>query len=134
MIDLNVILDVVQKRVPHYDASATVLSAVRLAEFEAYIPSHAVTTIHYLVAKFATKRKANSIVDWLLRYFQIATVDKSVFLRARKIPLSDFEDAVVASMAEHSASNFIVTRNIANFRNSPVAAITPEEFLAMSDT
>lgn len=112
MIDLNVILDVVQKRLPHYDASAAVLSAARLVQFEAYIPSHAVTTIHYLVTKFAT----------------------NVFLRARTISLSDFEDAVVASLAEHSSSDYIMTRNIADFRNSPVAAITPEEFLAMSDT
>jgi hypothetical protein len=43
--------------------------------------------------------------------------------------LKDFEDAVVASVAEATGSEYIVTRNVPDFAGSPVTAITPTEFL-----
>ena len=41
MLDLNVLLDVIQNRQPHYLDSASVLSAARSGEFVAAIPVHA---------------------------------------------------------------------------------------------
>jgi predicted nucleic acid-binding protein len=41
----------------------------------------------------------------------------------------DFEDAVVAAAAESSGCDAIVTRNVRDFRATPVAAVTPEEYL-----
>jgi hypothetical protein len=58
-----------------------------------------------------------------------APVDKANFQRARQLPLSDFEDAVVAVTAEATGSDFIVTRNVADFVSSSVPAITPIDFL-----
>lgn len=129
MIDLNVILDVMQKREPHYHASADVLNRIVTGEFRAFVPGHALTTLHYILTKYDCKQKANETIDWLLRYFEVAGEEKAVFLQARILPLSDFEDAVVASTAKACGCQFIITRNVADFRGSPVAAITPEEFL-----
>ena len=41
----------------------------------------------------------------------------------------DFEDAVVASMAEFARCEYIVTRNVSDFVGSPIPAVSPEEFL-----
>jgi len=51
------------------------------------------------------------------------------FQRARLLPLKDFEDALVASVAEATGSGSIVTRNVPDFAGSPVPAVTPTEFL-----
>jgi hypothetical protein len=51
------------------------------------------------------------------------------------LPRSDFEDAVVAVVAETTGSRYIVTRNVDGFVQSPVPAITPAdllEFLALT--
>jgi hypothetical protein len=40
-----------------------------------------------------------------------------------------FEDAVVASVAEATGSDYILTRNVPDFAGSPVPAMTPTEFL-----
>ena len=45
-LDLNVVLDVVQNRAPHYQDSAEVLSRARTGEFAVVLPSHAVTTLY----------------------------------------------------------------------------------------
>ena len=44
--------------------------------------------------------------------------------------MTDFEDAVVAAIAESAGCSVIITRNITDFSQSPVSAITPEEFIA----
>jgi predicted nucleic acid-binding protein len=45
MLDLNVMLDVVQKREPHYQASAVILNRVVSAGLRACVPGHALTTL-----------------------------------------------------------------------------------------
>ena len=97
LLDLNVMLDVVQKRVPHYHDSAKVLSLARLGEIQAALPVHAFTTLYYILAKAAGKPKAGQTIDWLLAHFEVAIADRAVLRRARQLPLADFEDAVVAS-------------------------------------
>lgn len=67
--------------------------------------------------------------DWMLAHFDIAAADKTSFIRARQLEINDFEDGVVVSLAEVKNCNFIITRNISDFKKSPVKAITPEEFL-----
>lgn len=130
-VDLNVVLDVVQNRAPHYQDSAEVLSLARAGEISAVLPSHAVTTLYYVLAKAAGSIKADQTVDWLLIHFEIAVADKAIFRRARQLSLVDFEDAVVASLAETAQCDYIVTRNVPDFASSTVPAITPADFLAL---
>src|SRR5438093_9718676 len=110
-VDLNVLLDVAQNRVPHYQSSEEVLRRARRGEYEAVISGHAVTTLFYVIAKFAGVSTANQTVDNLLSDFSIIGPDKAIFLRARSLAMSDFEDAVVASVAEAARCDYVVTRN-----------------------
>ena len=128
-VDLNVLLDVAQNRLPHYHASEEVVHRVRRGEFAAVLPGHALTTLHYILEKYSGTALANQTLDGLLADFAIHPVDKANFQRARQLPLSDFEDAVVAVTAEFTRSDFIVTRNVADFVGSSVPAITPIDFL-----
>lgn len=129
LVDLNVLLDVVQKREPHYPSSAALLEEVIHRRNQGALSAHAVTTIHYIVNRYQNRDTANSAVDWLLRYFQVAPVGREELLRARALGFEDFEDAVVAAAAESIGCTAIVTRNIRDFAASPVGALTPEEYL-----
>lgn len=128
MLDLNLLLDVVQRREPHYDASAQILSHV-LEKRNGCIAAHAITTLHYLVAKHADRQKADELVDWLLLNFAVAAVDGNTLQRARALQFSDFEDAVVSACAEQQDCAFIITRNCRDFAQSSIAALTPGEFI-----
>ncbi len=128
-VDLNVLLDVAQNRLPHYHASEEVLHRARLGEYAAVLPGHALTTLHYIIEKYSSTDLANQTVDGFLADFAIHPVDKANFQRARQSPLKDFEDAVVAIVAETTGSQYIVTRNVADFVGSSIPAITPIEFL-----
>ncbi|ROO24075.1 type II toxin-antitoxin system VapC family toxin [Salinisphaera japonica] len=129
LIDLNVVLDVVQKREPHYGASAAVIGRVTEGHVPASLSAHAFTTLHYLVSRHQSDATANRVVDWLLKYFEVAGTTRRELEAARKLDWPDFEDAVVAATAESLACTHIVTRNIRDFRESPTPALTPEEYL-----
>lgn len=130
-LDLNVVLDVIQDRQPHYQDSAEVLSRVRTGEIAAILPGHGVTTLWYVLDKGANSATANQTVDWLLTHFEIAAADKATFQSARRLPLTDLEDAVVASLAQSANCDYIVTRNVPDFTGSPVPAVTPTHFLKL---
>lgn len=127
LLDLNVLLDVIQKREPHFAASAAILSRIASGEIEGAVAAHALTTIHYLVARFASRGKALEAVDWLLGELEVVPASRETFLRARGLGMSDFEDAVVAATAEESGCDQVATRNVGDFDDSPVPAISPGE-------
>lgn len=129
MIDVNIVLDMIQERHPHYQHSSIVLSEVLYKNIQGVLPGHGVTTIYYIVSRHDHPQKANEHIDWLLAHFDVVSADKALFVRARSLTFDDFEDAVVAVLAESSGCDYIVTRNVPDFANSPVLAITPEEFV-----
>jgi predicted nucleic acid-binding protein len=129
MLDFNVLLDVMQRREPFYAASATVLSQAVEEPGTSCLPGHALTTLHYIVAKYAGREQANTLVDWVLAHLEIVPQDRAQFVRARNLRFDDFEDAALASAAEAAGCKLILTRNVADFGASPVPAVTPEEFL-----
>ena len=65
----------------------------------------------------------------MIHYFEIVNAEKEDYLRARNLPIEDFEDAVVASLAEKAGFDYIVTRNHSDFSGSPVAAVDPVQLL-----
>lgn len=129
-VDINVPLDVFQKREPHYAASARVLAMVQQGEVTGVFPAHGFTTLFYLVRKHASRPNAEAAMDDVLRHFEVGNLVATGWVRARSLPMTDFEDAVVAVVAEETASEFIITRNTGDFTHSPVPAITPVEFLS----
>lgn len=83
-------------------------------------------------AEFAEDwRQARELIADLIEGTDIARLDNHEVKRALGLPMTDFEDALVAAAAESAAATHIVTRNIADFRRSPVKAVTPEAFMRL---
>lgn len=131
LVDLNIFLDVIQKREPHYGASAEILSNISKGEFRGAVPGHALTTVHYLVSRFANRGLADEAIDWILGDFEVVGEGRDIMLRARGLPMEDFEDAVVAAAAEAIHCDWVITRNVTDFKASPISAITPKELAEM---
>lgn len=129
LVDVNVVLDVFQRREPHFAASASVIDRVAYGRLPACVAAHGVTTLYFLVQQSADRRKAREAIDWIRGIFEVATVDQAAIDRARALDWPDFEDAVVAAAAEAAGCKAIVTRNTRDFRGSPVPAVAPEELV-----
>ena len=129
VVDINILLDVFLNRKSFLADSQTILSEVVSGSLRGICPSHGLTTLFYLVEKNASTGDAESAVDRILSHFEIHGLNTSDWKQVRQMPFSDFEDAAVAFTASAQSASFIVTRNIADFKDSSVPAITPADFI-----
>lgn len=58
LLDVDVILDVFQRRQPFYDDSAAVLAAAETGRLAGLVAAHSVTTLFYLLAKYGSADQA----------------------------------------------------------------------------
>lgn len=125
LVDLNVILDVLLDRQPHVEAAARVWAAIEAKRVSGFVPSHAMTTIHYLVGRERGPREARRVVERLLAVFQVVPAGEQLLRDALALPFADFEDAVCAASAASAGCDALVTRDASGFRRSPVPVLTP---------
>jgi len=131
-LDANVVLDVLAAREPYLKASAQILGLVERGKVKGFIAAHSVTTIHYLLSKHLTRKRAQAAIAQLLNVLQVASVDHAVILQALSLGWPDFEDAVQAAAALNVKATVLITRNPRDFKTLPIEVLTPEEWLQSS--
>ncbi len=129
MVDTNILLDFIQKRQPFFNSASMIFALISEKKIVEFLPVHSITTLDYLIRKYSKELNSAEIISDLLNIFEVESLDKSKIQSAVKLNFNDFEDAVVSILAETSNSDFIVTRNLLDFQNSKVPAITPDLFL-----
>jgi hypothetical protein len=70
----------------------------------------------------------------ILDIFSVIPISDTVLREALLSPIADYEDAVLEISAQTEKLDNIITRNLSDFANSRVPALTPEEFLEMLKT
>jgi predicted nucleic acid-binding protein len=131
LFDANVVLDVLLAREPHAEVAATLLSLVDQGRIEGVLCATTVTTIHYLMAKAAGRRRARKHLRDLLAIFAVAPVDRDVLVEATDLEFPDFEDTVQHEAARGSLCSCIVTRNGRDFARATLPVFSPRELLAV---
>lgn len=129
MIDLNVILDVLQKRHPFYETSAALLAAAEIGDVEGFISAHSVTTLFYLIQKGRSSSEARAVITNLLQFLKIGPVDQTTIEQALNLDYSDFEDAVQMMSAVQCRADYLITRNTKDYQPSLLPVIQPVDFL-----
>ena len=132
MIDTNVVLDVLLQREPFFQASYEVMKRSALEQVEGFVSATAATDIFYLLRKAMKDSKAAK--DSLEKLSQLVCFADALgedVHAALASSMPDFEDALLSAIAERCRMDCIVTRNTADFRNSPVKALSPQEFLEL---
>ena len=130
MIDTNVVLDVLLKREPFFQASYEVMKRSALEQAEGFISATAATDIFYLLRKvLKDKQAAKDSLEKLMHLVGFADALGEDVNAAIASNMTDFEDALVSAIAARCRMDYIITRNTRDFRESPVKAITPQELL-----
>lgn len=129
MIDTNILLDVLQQRAPYDEASTRVWKTCELEIADGWISAMSFPDIVYILRKELTPEKTAMVYGILALLFRIAELNASDLEQAALMHWNDFEDAVQAVTASRLHCDAIITRNVKDYRNSPVPAMTPEAFL-----
>ena len=129
LFDTNVILDVLLDREPFSEDASILLSMVEQSEIMGFVCATTITTIHYLATKSLGPKSASRHIQSLLALFVIAPVNRVVLEEAFKAKFKDFEDAVLHEAALHAGAEYIVTRNISDFKKTKLPVYEPGELL-----
>jgi predicted nucleic acid-binding protein len=130
LLDTNVLLDIVERRMPSFDASYEVFMKSATKEIDTIIGAGSVTDIYYVNRKNcgSNEQALNSIID-LLKVVTLVDTKAVDIQEVIRLGFSDFEDAVIAATASREQADHIITGNTKDFSKSPVPAMCPSEFL-----
>lgn len=132
LFDLNVVLDVLFQRAPHYKEAAVLFRRIEAGDLVGYLAAHSVTTLYYLAAKRLGRAKCTRLMVDVLELFEVVPVDGHGLKHALGLGWKDFEDAVQAVCAESAAVDYLVTRDKKGFRAATIRVLTPGELVALS--
>ena len=130
LIDANILLDVLQRREPHYETSATVWKLCEAERAEGWVTALSLANLVYVMRKELDPDQVADVLERLALIFRVADLTAGDVERAAQARWSDFEDALQSAAAERIRADCIITRNVRDFKNSRVAAMTPTEYLA----
>lgn len=131
LFDTNIILDVLLDRKPFADHASFLMSKVELSEINGFLCATTVTTVYYLLSKYLDKKTAMISINSIMALFEVASVNRIVIESALKSKFTDFEDSVLHESARHAGVEYIITRNVKDFKSAQIPAFTPVEFLSM---
>jgi predicted nucleic acid-binding protein len=130
LIDTNVIIDILEHREPFFADSYKAVQLSLEGKIEAIMSAGAVTDVYYIISRsIHDQKKAREKIMGLTALIRICDTLAVDIGSALLINISDFEDAVVAAIARREKTDYIITRNEADFTHSPVPAINPTRFL-----
>jgi len=130
LIDLNILLDVLQKREPFFETSAGLLAAIETGRVRGYMAAHSITTLFYLIQKGRSASDARAMITNLLQFIKVAPVDQSTIEQALNLDFRDFEDAVQMVSALQCKADCLVTRNARDYQPALLPVMQPVDFLS----
>ncbi len=129
LIDGNVILDVLQKREPHFEDSAKIWKLCETDQVQGYVSALTFANLVYVMRKELNPEQIEDVLKGLALIFQFTELSVTDMTNAAGMKWDDFEDAMQAATAERVHADYIITRNVRDFQKSKVIAFTPTEFL-----
>lgn len=132
LLDTNVLVDVALRRPGLHEGSGAAVAWCLNNPGSGLLAVHSLATFSYLFGRATGSAKAREFIADLIEGTDIARLDNSEVKRALALPMVDFEDALMAAAAESAGATHIVTRNLPDFRKSPVKAVSPEDFMRIA--
>lgn len=130
LIDANILLDVLQKREPHYRDSALIWKLCETEQAEGCVSALSIANLVYIMRKELSPETIEEVLGKLSLIFSIVELTPADIAKAAEMKWTDFEDALQSATADRIHAEAIITRNIRDFRKSRVIAFTPAEYLA----
>ena len=127
-VDTNILLDVFCNRKDFVEESSKIIKLCETNIIEGYISTLSIANIAYILRKELEREKLKSIISKLELIFRIQDLKADDLKKATEFDIKDFEDAIQVACAKRAKTQFIITRNIKDFKNSPIPAIKPEDF------
>ena len=125
LVDTDILLDIALRRERFFAEASQVIRWGQDEPGQLAVAWHSLSNVAYLV-----QPDARPFISHLLHFIEVAATGTREAKQATGFAMRDLEDAMQAAAAISFDAIFIVTRNVKDYKNSPVPAITPARFLS----
>ena len=130
LVDTNIIIDALTGRVPFRVSAEQIFMLAANQLQDMYITAGSATDIYYLIKKHLhNTEQSKNTMSKLYQLFGILDVTANDCQDALLSNMNDYEDAVVSCCAKRNQMDYIVTRNIKDYKQSKVKALLPDDFV-----
>lgn len=127
LIDTNVILDVLCNRKMFVEHSLKIFKLSETKQIEGYISALSIANIIYMMRKELSHINVKKILDMLSHIFNIIEFNEQDLMGACNLQFNDYEDGIHCNQASRIKADYIITRNIKDYKNSVIKPISPNE-------
>jgi predicted nucleic acid-binding protein len=130
LIDTNVLLDYLLMREPYFEEAREVVHTCVNGKVKGCVAAHSISNMFFILRKVFSERERKELLLALCSIFDVESIDKKKLLEGlQNEKFSDFEDCLQMECAKSYGAKYIITRNVGDFSNSEIRAMTPKEYL-----
>ena len=127
--DTDVILDISIAREMDIKDSVKLINLVEMGLYKGYTSSVIFTNIHYIQSRLIGREVSINFLKKLRLLLSVLNVDDLIIHKALESEFGDFEDAIQYFTAMENNIDYIITRNIKDYKKSVIPVYTPTELL-----
>lgn len=129
-VDTNILIDLLSRREPFFEEAAELFSLADNKIIELSISSLTIANTGYTLLRQMNANQAKSVLRKLKLIVNILPLDDKVIgLALNDESFTDFEDGLQYFTAIENRQDLIVTRNLKDFKNSNLPAMTAKQFV-----
>ena len=129
LVDTNIVLDYLLQREPYAESAKKIVVACKQKKVIGCIAAHTVSNMFFILRKTYSVEDRRTILKDICKLFDVEGIDRLKIIQALdNSDFKDFEDCLQMQCAKSFRADYILTRNLADYRDSEIACISPEEF------
>jgi predicted nucleic acid-binding protein len=129
-VDTNIVIDLLSRREPFFEEAALLFSLADKKQIELTVSSLTIANTNYMLLRQMDSSNAKFILRKLKLIVNILPLDdKIIGLALNDNTFSDFEDGLQYFTAIENEQEIIITRNLKDFKNSKLPAMTAKQFI-----
>lgn len=130
-IDTDVLLDLLLERSPFFESIAKIITLAIENKVKLYTSSLSIVNSNYILSKYKNAENSKSILNSFLIYLELVKLDEELIIKGLNSDFKDFEDSLQHFSALDSKCEYLLTRNIRDFKKSKIPVFTPDEFISI---
>jgi predicted nucleic acid-binding protein len=127
LVDTDVLLDVALAREPFADPAGRLLDHLQGNPGTGVVAWHSISNFYYLARSSRGDNDAREFIHDLVGFLRVVAGGTDSVRTALVLPMADFEDALQAVAGQAADADLIATRNVADYRQSPIPAKAPRQ-------
>jgi predicted nucleic acid-binding protein len=128
-VDTDVVIDLLTKRHPFYEAASKLFSLAADRKIDLFISPIIVSNLHYILRKAIGQAEAINAIIKLRVLTKIVTIDEEIVDLVLSSKYKDIEDGFQYYGAIKEKIKILVTRNVKDYIGKELSIMNAEEYL-----